>query len=124
EVGVVAHPVDQSPQERSREVFQRVVPQIRGAQFERGDSQSVTALVGQVGDETCAFQFGEQVIRARSRQVEFPGDRGGRDRTGVLREYVEYGQPASQRGNIATSGHIRSTQSFSNRYCLISQTSV
>ena len=56
------HPVGEPSQQRAGEAFQRVVPQIRGAEFERGDAQAVALLLGEVGREASLGELRQQVV--------------------------------------------------------------
>jgi hypothetical protein len=92
----VADPVDEPVQQRPRQPFQRIVAQVRGAEFERGDAEAVAPVLRQMRDETGIREFGEQVVDGRAGQLQLGRDRRRRHRTRVAGQQSQHGQPPAQ----------------------------
>jgi hypothetical protein len=92
QVGVVSGRVHQPHHRPPCEALQRRLSGVGRAQLERGDTQAVSPLLGQMHHESLVAKDGEQVIDARPGQIEVPGDRRGWHRLGMSCQQSQHGQ--------------------------------
>ncbi len=102
EVPALAEAVDECGDERTAEPGKRLLSAESARELERGDTEAVAALLGQVHDESPLLHHREQVVHGRAREVEGVRDRRGGHRPALRREVRE------DRERLVGRRHLRS----------------